>query len=260
MRNFVAGGIRAWYSCLSVAYQWKSGRDECPVRLDGSTKERMCQNMLVVGLTGGIASGKSTVSRMFGEAGVPVICADELAREVVKAGSVGLEEIRRAFGDDVIDPEGELDRAAMARVVFRHADRRELLESIIHPKVAEEKERRLRELSRQGQSLALVDVPLLYETGWDRSFDLIIVVAVSRETQEVRLRERDGMSREEARARLDAQMPIEEKTERADRVVDNSGSVEKTREQIDSLVNELTGLAQEMSTADSGRSCGKRSC
>lgn len=200
--------------------------------------------MLVVGLTGGIASGKSTVSRLFVEAGVPVICADELAREAVKAGSPGLAEIRRAFGDEVIDPQGELDRAAMARVVFHQADRRELLESIIHPRVAEGKRKRLTELQRQGYSLAIVDVPLLYETGWDQFFDLVIVVTVSRETQEERLRARDGMSREEARARLDAQMPIEEKAKRAHRVVDNSGSVERTREQVDVLVTELTSMAQ----------------
>jgi dephospho-CoA kinase len=204
----------------------------------------MCENMLVVGLTGGIASGKSTVSRLFVEAGVPVICADELAREAVKAGSPGLAEIRRAFGDEVIDPQGELDRAAMARVVFHQADRRELLESIIHPRVAEGKRKRLTELQRQGYSLAIVDVPLLYETGWDQFFDLVIVVTVSRETQEERLRARDGMSREEARARLDAQMPIEEKAKRAHRVVDNSGSVERTREQVDVLVTELTSMAQ----------------
>ncbi len=211
---------------------------------------------MVVGLTGGIASGKSTVSRLFVEAGVPVICADELAREVVKAGSPGLAEIRRAFGDEVIDPQGELDRAAMARVVFHQADRRELLESIIHPRVAKEKEKRLTKLQRQGYSLAIVDVPLLYETGWDRFCNLVIVVTVSRETQEERLRARDGMSREDARARVDAQMPIEEKVERADRVVDNSGSVQHTREQIDSLVKELMGMAQKMALGDPVRSCG----
>lgn len=215
--------------------------------------------MLVVGLTGGIASGKSTVSGLFVEAGVPVICADELAREVVKAGSPGLAEIQRAFGEEVIDLQGELDRAAMARVVFHHADRRGLLESIIHPRVAEEKRKRLTELQRQGYSVAIVDVPLLYETGWDQFFDLVIVVTVSRETQEERLRARDGMSREDATARLDAQMPIEEKARRADRVVDNSGSMAHTREQVDVLVKELMSMAQKKAMGNPVPACGNPS-
>lgn len=209
--------------------------------------------MLVVGLTGGIASGKSTVSRMFVEAGIPVICADELARRAVKVGSSGLAEIRCVFGDEVFDSQGELDRAAMARVVFHHADRRQLLESIIHPRVAEEKDRRLQELERQGHSVAIVDVPLLFETGWDRSVDMVIVVTVSRETQLERLRARDGMSQEEAQSRLAAQMPIDEKAERADRVVENSGSVEHTREQVEALVKELEGIAERTSMAGAGR-------
>jgi dephospho-CoA kinase len=199
--------------------------------------------MLVVGLTGGIASGKSTVSRMFQDAGVPVICADELARDAVQPGAPALEEIRRIFGASVIDQEGGLDRVRMAELVFKDDSKREALESVIHPRVAEQKDRRIHALRQDGHRLAIVDVPLLYEKGWERQFDLIIVVYVPRITQEERLIERDGMTRDEARSRLDAQMPIDDKKQRADRVVDNTDSLAHTRKQVNALLGELELLA-----------------
>jgi len=205
--------------------------------------------MLVVGLTGGIASGKSTVSDMFKEAGIPVVCADELAHEAVKAGSPALEEIRRCFGEEVISPNGELDRAVMARLVFGDQSKRELLESIIHPKVAEEKDKLLTRLERQGHRLAVVDVPLLYETGWERFFDLVVVVYVPERLQVERLVARDNMSEEDARARLLAQMPIEEKKSRADHVVDNAGSLERTREQVEGILRRLRVLEEKRAQA-----------
>jgi dephospho-CoA kinase len=201
--------------------------------------------MLVVGLTGGIASGKSTVRCLFQQLGVPVICADELAHEAVKPGAPALEEIRREFGDGTIDEEGELDRAAMARLVFHDAALRKKLESIIHPRVSEEKDSRLEEFRCQGHAVVVVDVPLLYESGWQKAFDLVIVVHVPRNVQEQRLVDRDGMTHEDARARLDAQMPIEEKTARADKIVDNTGSLQRTREQVESILNELRVVAGE---------------
>ncbi len=210
--------------------------------------------MLVVGLTGGIASGKSTVSTMFREAGIPVISADELAREAVEPGSSGLAEIRRAFGEDLLDAEGKLDREAMARQVFSDRSKRKILESIIHPRVAEGQNRRLRDLERQGRPIAVVDVPLLYESGWERFCDLVIVVYAPRPVQEERLVSRDGMSLEDARARLDAQMPIEEKKKRADRLVDNGSSLEDTRRQVEGLIAELKLLAD--SKVATGRCSG----
>lgn len=204
--------------------------------------------MLVVGLTGGIASGKSTVSRLFEELGVPVICADELAHEAVKPGSPALDEIRRSFGAETIDAEGRLDRAAMARLVFHDPSLRKKLESIIHPRVFEGKNRLLDEFERQGHSVAVVDVPLLYESGWDREFDLVIVVHVPRQVQEQRVVERDKMLPEDARARLDAQMPIDEKRDRADHVIDNSGSMESTSEQVVTILRTLQQMPQAIST------------
>lgn len=200
---------------------------------------------MVVGLTGGIASGKSTVSRMFRDDGVPVICADELAREAVKPGAPALEEIRRVFGEDMIGADGALDRTKMAQIVFPDAAKRAALEGIIHPKVAEGKDRLIRELELAGHDTVIVDVPLLFEKGWDKGCDLVIVVFVPRSVQEERLIKRDGLSREDARARLDAQTPIEEKKTLADRVVDNTGPLEQTLGQVKTLVKELRTLAGE---------------
>jgi len=209
--------------------------------------------MLVVGLTGGIASGKSTVSRMFADQGIPVICADELARDAVRPGSDALQEIRSTFGEDVLDEHGGLDRAAMARLVFQNAAKRKLLESIIHPRVAEEQQRRSRRLELEGHRIAIIDVPLLYESAWEKAFDLVIVVYVPAEVQEHRLMARDKISREDAQSRLDAQMPIEKKKKLADRVVDNTGGMKHTLDQVKSIMEELEALAHSkaQSRADS---------
>jgi dephospho-CoA kinase len=209
--------------------------------------------MLVVGLTGGIASGKSTVSRFLREAGIPVICADELAREAVKPGSPGLDEIRRVFGNEVVDRDGVLDRKAVGKIVFDDESKRKALESIIHPRVSEGKDRILAALEEQGNPLAVVDVPLLYETGWERYCDLVIVVFVPSNTQEERLMTRDGISREEAAARIGAQMPIQKKKEMADRIVDNTGDLAHTHAQVERLVEELRSMAlkkEQISTSE----------
>jgi dephospho-CoA kinase len=200
--------------------------------------------MLLVGLTGGIASGKSTVSGMFADLGVPVICADELARAAVEPGSAALEEIRRAFGEEVLTEDGGLDRVAMARLVFQNEARRKLLESIIHPRVAEEQQKKLCHLEREGHRMAIIDVPLLYESGWEKGFDLVIVVYAPREIQEKRLMERDGISLDDARARLNAQMPIDEKKKLADRVIDNTLGKAHTLDQVKEILVQLKTLAQ----------------
>ncbi len=199
--------------------------------------------MLVVGLTGGIASGKSTVSRIFQENGVPVVCADDLARRAVEPGSSGLEEIRRAFGIGVFDAQGELDRAAMAKIVFQDKEARKLLESIIHPAVSREKDRILAELESQGHEIVIVDVPLLYESSWQKSFDLVIVAYAPRDVQQQRLIQRDHMSPQEAQARIEAQMDIEEKKRLADNVIDNTGDLEHTRLQVENVLRQLRDLA-----------------
>lgn len=200
--------------------------------------------MLVVGLTGGIASGKSTVSQMIEEAGVPVICLDELSHEAVRPGKPALADIRREFGEQVIGENGELDRTSMAEVVFKDERKRKVLESIIHPRVAEEKAERITALEKQGHKVVVVDVPLLYEVHWDRHCDLVVVVYTPREDQERRLVIRDGLSLEEARLRLDAQMPIEEKKRRADLVIDNSGTKGQTRAQVEQVLDHIRDRAK----------------
>jgi dephospho-CoA kinase len=200
--------------------------------------------MLIIGLTGGIASGKSTVSLMFEDAGAPVICLDRLAHEAVEPGAPAIDDIRKAFGDEVIDEAGGLDRKAMAGVVFNDDAKRKQLESIIHPRVREEKDRRVRELEKQGQFMVIVDVPLLYEVQWDKSCDLVVVVYASRDVQEQRLIERDGLSEHEAKLRLNAQMSIEEKKNRADFIIDNTGGMQETRDRFDELLTRLNEKAE----------------
>jgi dephospho-CoA kinase len=208
--------------------------------------------MLVVGLTGGIASGKSTVSAMFKDAEVPVICLDELAREVVKPGSPALEEIRNEFGDAVVDSDGGLDRNAMARLVFADPGKRKRLEAIIHPRVGQEKDRIAAELERSGHDLLIVDVPLLYEVGWDQSCEVVVVVYAPGEVQERRLRERDGLTEHDARLRLQAQAPIDEKRQRADFIIDNTGDLEETRSQFEAVLAQLRVLAVESKKRKAG--------
>jgi dephospho-CoA kinase len=200
--------------------------------------------MLVVGLTGGIASGKSTVSLIFREAGIPVICADELAHEVVKPGSAALDEIRRTFGDEFIDSDGNLNRAAMARLVFKDKNKRQDLESIVHPRVAEEQGKLIRQFAVQGHNIVVVDVPLLYESGLEDSFDMILVAYVPPEVQIQRLIARDEVTAKEGRSRLDAQLPIDKKKKLAGRIIDNTGPVEHTREQVLGIIKELCALAE----------------
>jgi dephospho-CoA kinase len=207
--------------------------------------------MLVIGLTGGIASGKSTVSRMLQDAGIPVICADLLAREAVSPGSRGLTKIKELFGPAVIDPQGNLDRLAMAEIVFRDEDKRRALEDIVHPEVRKGMYKLLGQLRSQGASMAVVDVPLLFEKKWQESFDFILVVYVPREVQEQRLIERDRISIQAARARIAAQMSMDEKKKLADRIIDNSGGVAESFVQFQNILRELRQMANEKTCANS---------
>jgi dephospho-CoA kinase len=194
----------------------------------------------LIGLTGGIATGKSTAARFFEEAGVPVVDADQLARRVVEPGRPALEEIRRAFGDGVVGPDGRLDRAALGALVFRDRAARSRLEAIVHPRVAEEAEGEVQRLLAEApEGVVVYDVPLLYETGAAGRFDLVAVVYVPRAEQLRRLRQRDGLSREDAERRLASQLDIEEKARRADAVLDNRGSREELRAQVRELVRRV---------------------
>jgi dephospho-CoA kinase len=193
---------------------------------------------LVLGLTGGIASGKSTVAQMFVERGFRLIDADALARLVVEPGQPALAEIAAHYGSDVLLPDGRLDRARLGQIVFADAAERAVLNAITHPRIAEAIAARLIEYGAAPEPI-LLDHPLLYETGQDALVERVVVVRVSERTQLERLMARNGLTREEALARIGAQMPLEEKAARADYVVDNEGTLEQTARQVEAICREL---------------------
>jgi dephospho-CoA kinase len=190
-----------------------------------------------VGLTGGVASGKSTVSAILRDLGAVVIDADQLAREVVAPGTDGLAEIVEAFGEKVLTAEGELDRPAMGAIVFGDEEARRRLEQIIHPRVR----RRSAELEAAAGPEAVVvhDIPLLAETGQAGAFDAVVVVDVPEETQVRRMVELRGMSEEEARARIAAQATREQRLAVATHVIDNTGTLEDLRDKVTEVFEEL---------------------
>ena len=187
--------------------------------------------MLLAALTGGIATGKSYCAARFASLGVPVIDADRLARDAVAPGTPGLAAVVARFGPGILLPDGTLDRAALARVIFADRIARADLEAIVHPEVY----RRIREWSVNLPShtrVAIADIPLLFETGHHHDFDKVIVCACEPEEQIRRLVSRDGLTPADARARLAAQWPIDEKIERADYVIRTDGSFGDTDSQV----------------------------
>jgi dephospho-CoA kinase len=192
-----------------------------------------------VGLTGGVASGKSTVSRMLDELGAVLVDADVLAREVVAKGTTGLEEVVEAFGPEILTDDGELDRPAMGAIVFADAEKRRVLEGIIHPRVRERGAEL--EASAGPDDVVVHDIPLLAETGQAAGFDAVIVVDVPTELQVRRMVELRGMSRGDAEARVAAQASREERLAIATHVVDNTGALEDLRRRVTELYHELRG-------------------
>jgi dephospho-CoA kinase len=193
----------------------------------------------VIGLTGGIGSGKSTVSRLLRGLGATVVDADAIVHELQAAGSPMLEQIVEAFGPGVLLDSGELDREALGSLVFADEAARQRL-NIVHPAVGVEMSRRIEEARKARVPLVVVDVPLLLETGRGGGFEAVVVVYCSREQQIERQRARDGSSLEEAEQRVKAQLPIEEKRRLADHVIDNSGTPEETERQVLALYETLT--------------------
>ena len=188
--------------------------------------------MKVIGLTGGIASGKSTAARLLGDLGAPVIDADQLAREAVRPGTEALDAIVAAFGDDVLQADGSLDREALGKRVFADPEARRTLEWIVHPEVRRLTRLKLHALKESGARVVFYMAPLLIEAGADTLCDEIWVVDLDEATQLQRVTARDGMSREEARQRMKAQMPPAEKAGRGDVVIDNRGSIEKLAKRL----------------------------
>ncbi len=210
----------------------------------------------VLGLTGGIATGKSTVARIFEELGAVVIDADAIVHELQAPGMPALDEIAAAFGEEMIGADGRLDRAALGDLVFRDPEARRRLGGIMHPKVGAEMLRRLQQARAAGRELVLLDIPLLFEgrraasaggaaagTAAARAelYEAVILVHAPRELQVERQIERNGYDRVEAERRVASQLPIDEKRSLADHVIDNSGSLQETRRQVEALWRELTG-------------------
>ena len=194
--------------------------------------------MRTIGLTGGIASGKSTVSKMLSEMGAPVIDADALAREVVEPGTAALKEISRRF-PGVVGADGRLDRAQLADRIFGQEQERIALNAIVHPRVQEAYLNKAHALAKQGTEVIIYDAALLLENGLDRKMDGVIMVTVPREVQISRLIARNGLTRGEAEARIASQMPLKEKAKRATWLVDNSGDLAATRARIAAIWDEI---------------------
>lgn len=192
---------------------------------------------LVIGLTGGIASGKSTVARLLIDKGITVIDADIIAKQAVEKGMPAYRQIIEAFGEDILLENGELDRRKLGSIVFTDEQKRLTLNKIVHPAVRAEMMKQRDEAISRHESFVVLDIPLLYESGLEYLVDKVIVVTVTAETQLKRLMERNALTEEEALSRITSQMPLADKTKRADKVIDNSGSVEKSKQQLDDILN-----------------------
>ena len=185
-----------------------------------------------IGLTGGIASGKSTVSGMLRQMGAVVVDTDQLAREVTSPGSEALAVISRQFGPEVLNPDGSLRRDVVGKIVFSNPAQKKWLESLLHPLIRKKAEEQARAALETGVGIVVFDVPLLFESGWNEQVDSIWTVYVPPELQQQRLIRRDGYTIEDAKARIASQLPIGDKAERSDVVIDNSGDLENTQRQV----------------------------
>jgi len=194
--------------------------------------------MKVFGLTGGIATGKSTVSSMFRDAGLPIIDADLLAREVVEPGTPALAEIAARF-PGVIGADGRLDRKKLGERIFNDATERSALGAITHPRIRELALERTTALAQTGAPVVLYDAPLLIENRLHEGMNGVILVVCPEAVQLERLRTRDGLTDEQARARVASQMPLHEKRAHATWVIDNGGTLAQTRAQVAQVISQL---------------------
>ena len=197
--------------------------------------------MRVFGLTGNIGSGKSTVADMFREAGIPVLDADRISREVTAPGSPAFRDVVEAFGAGILGADGTIDRGMLAEVVFSDPSRRARLERITHPVILTAMKESLSRFAREGHAVAIVEAALIHESGRKGLFEAVISVRCDPSEQLRRLASRGGMTREQAEARVAAQMDAEEKARASEYVIDNSGDLEATRGQVIALVKVLLG-------------------
>lgn len=205
--------------------------------------------MYIAGLTGGIATGKSTISGMFREAGAVIVDADRIAHEVVEKGQPAWEEIKAHFGDRILLPGGEIDRERLGGIVFHNEQQKENLNRIVHPFVFQKMEAEIEDARlADPRSIVILDVPLLIETGMHQALPAVILAYIPEDMQLARLMARDGLSEADALARIRSQMPIDSKQQIADMVIDNSGSLDATRKQVGEVMHRLRERAQLVST------------
>ena len=195
---------------------------------------------VILGLTGSIATGKSTVSKIFKEQGFPVVDADLGAREVVKPGTEGLCEIKKQFGDNVISADGTLNRAALGKIVFRDEKQREKLNEILSERIYQWLMDQKKECLKHNPAILVLDIPLLFEAGYEKEVDQVMVVATTKEIQIDRLMKRDKIGKEEAIQKINSQLPILEKVVLGDSVIDNSGSTDNTKQQVINWIDKIT--------------------
>jgi dephospho-CoA kinase len=198
--------------------------------------------MLVIGLTGGIATGKSTVSKMFSEHGIPVIDTDLIARDLLKVGTKAYDEVLEEFPVSIILTNNEISRKKLAEVIFRDKEKRDELNNIIHPKVREIVLHDLEGYKSDDKKIVIVDVPLLFESKFDEVVDKVIVVYTTKENQLMRLIDRDIITEEYALSKIDSQMSLDEKIERADFLIDNSKSIIETKKDFLRIMKEIEVL------------------
>ncbi|AKU33296.1 dephospho-CoA kinase [Bacillus altitudinis] len=193
---------------------------------------------LVIGLTGGIASGKSTVSQMIKEKGIRVVDADIIAKEAVSKGSAALHQIVQTFGEEVLLPNGELNRQQLGAIIFSDEEKRKQLNAIVHPEVRKEMLEQRDEGVSNNEAFVVLDIPLLFESKLEGLVDRIIVVYTTPELQLSRLMNRNDLSEEEALNRIHSQQPLEEKCQKADRVIENTKDLAFIRKQLENILNE----------------------
>lgn len=196
----------------------------------------MRRNKRIIGITGGIASGKSTVSALLRDRGFPVVDADRIARKVVEPGEPALDRIREVFGEDMIDGSGRLRRKVLGNLVFSDEEARRQLDEIMKPFIDEEIERQIRAIKG---SLVFLDAPLLFEWGMQSRVDITLLVAVEEETQIRRLMKRDGLDRQAALDRIRSQMSLDEKRQLADVIIENDGGLESLWTKITDFIEKL---------------------
>jgi dephospho-CoA kinase len=208
--------------------------------------------MITIGLTGGIASGKSLVAELFRRLGAMVIDSDSIAREVVEPGTPGWQSVVAEFGHDILAPDGSIDRAKLGSIIFSDRERRITLNNILHPLIIQAIRERIAAIGRKHPAaLVVADIPLLIECGLQQEFDAVIVVWSPVELQRKRLMERDGLSAAEAQQRIDAQMPLDEKQVHGTFVVENDSSEQQTEEQVKNIFLKIQkGFSKKLSNQE----------